>query len=210
MSGPTTLDFTLQEATDSFGYSCGVATDVPFEEADTVLGLTGDDASTLIALPFPFTLYGTTYTDARVCTNGWIELGTPASLCTFTNTAIPTTARPNGAIYAYWDDLFVDAEASVRTQLKGTAPNRRFVIEYRNVRYLGDTTRRIDVSIVLDESGQILTQTRNLANDGRERGNSATLGIENAAGNVALQFSFNQAVLGVEPAVNTITYRPPA
>jgi hypothetical protein len=210
VSGPATLDFTLADATDSFGYSCELTTDAAFEEADTVLALTGDDASTQIALPFPFTLYGTTYTDARVCTNGWIELGTTAALCTFTNTALPTTARPNGAVYGYWDDLFVDAEASVRTQLKGTAPNRRFVIEYRNVRYLGDTTRRIDVSIVLDESGRILTQTRNIANDGRERGDSATFGIENAAGNVALQFSFNTAVLGTEPAVNTITYRPPA
>ncbi len=210
VSGPTTLDFMLQDATDSFGYSCSVASDVPFEEADTVLALTGDDASTLITLPFPFTLYGTTYTDARVCTNGYIELGTPASLCTFTNAAIPTTARPNGAVYAYWDDLFVDDQASVRTQLKGTAPNRRFVIEFRNVRYLGDVTRRIDVSLVLDESGQVLTQTRNLADDGRERGNSATFGIENGAGNVALRFSFNEAVLGVEPGVNTITYRPPA
>ena len=208
VSGPSTLDFALQG--DSFGYTCDEATDVPFEEADTVLPLTGDDASTLITLPFAFTFYGTTYTDARVCTNGYIELGTPAAACTFTNTALPSTARPNGAIYAYWDDLFVDDPASVRTQLKGTAPNRRFVIEYRNVRYLGDTTRRIDVSLVLDENGEILTQTRNLANDGRERGNSATLGIENAAGDVALQFSFNTAVLGTEPAVNTITYRPPA
>ena len=210
VSGPTTLDFTLQALTDSFGYSCGVASDLPFEEADTVLALTGDDVSTLITLPFAFTLYGTAYTDARVCTNGYIELGTPASLCSLTNAAIPTTGRPNGAIYAYWDDLFVDADASIRTQLKGTAPNRRFVIEYRNVRYFGDTTRRIDVNLVLEENGQILTQTRNLANDGRERGDSATLGIENAAGDVALRFSFNQAALGVEPAVNSITYRPPA
>jgi hypothetical protein len=175
-----------------------------------VLALTGDDQSTLITLPFPFTLYGTTYTDARVCTNGYIELGTPDSLCAITNAAIPTTARPNGAIYSFWDDLFVDAQASVRTQLKGAAPNRRFVIEFRNVHFFGDTTRRIDFNLVLDESGRILTQTRNLANDGRERGNSATLGIENAAGDVALRFSFNQAVLGVEPAVNTITYQPPA
>ena len=211
LSRSTTVDFTLQPKSDSFGYSCRVASNVPFEEADTVVpSLTGDDVSTVITLPFAFTLYGTTYTDARVCTNGYIELGTPASLCSVTNAAIPTTGRPNGAIYAYWDDLFVDAQASVRTQLKGTAPNRRFVIEFRNVHYFQDTTRRIDVSLVLDESGQVLTQTRNLADDGRERGNSATVGIENAAGNVALRFSFNEAVLGAEPAVNTITYRPPA
>ena len=51
---------------------------------------------------------------------------------------------------------------------------------------------------------------RNRADDGRERGNSATLGIENATGTVGLQFSFNQAVLDVEPAVTSIRYRPPA
>jgi extracellular elastinolytic metalloproteinase len=210
VQGPTTVDFTLPPKSDSFGYTCRLTGDVPFDEADTVLALTGDDVSTLITLPFEFTLYGTTYTGARVCTNGYIELGAPASLCSVTNAAIPTTGRPNGAIYAYWDDLFVDPQASVRTQLKGTAPNRRFVIEYRNVHYFSDTTRRIDVSLVLHENGQVQTQTRNLADDGRERGNSATLGIENAAGNIALRFSFNEAVLGVEPGVNTITYQPPA
>ena len=63
---------------------------------------------------------------------------------------------------------------------------------------------------MLHENGQILTQSRNLADDGRERGNSATLGIENAAGTVALRYSFNQAVLDPEPAVTSIRYRPPA
>jgi hypothetical protein len=210
VQGPTTADFTLPPRSDSFGYTCRLTGDVPFEEADTVLALTGDDVSTVIPLPFAFTLYGMVYTDARVCTNGYIELGTPASLCSVTNAAIPTTGRPNGAIYAYWDDLFVDAQASVRTQLKGTAPNRRFVIEYRNVHYFADTTRRVDVSLVLHENGQVQTQTRNLADDGRERGNSATLGIENGTGTDALRFSFNEAVLGVEPGVNTIRYLPPA
>jgi hypothetical protein len=104
----------------------------------------------------------------------------------------------------------VDASASVRSQLLGSAPNRRFVIEWRNVHVFGDTTRRVDVSIVLHENGEILTQARNLADDGRERGNSATLGIENATGTVALQFSFNQAALDPEPAVNSIRYLPPA
>jgi hypothetical protein len=98
----------------------------------------------------------------------------------------------------------------VRTELLGSAPNRRFVIEWRNVRYFNDNVRRIDVSLVLHENGQILTQSRNLAEDGRERGNSATLGIENATGTVALLYSFNQPVLDVEPAVNSIRYRPPA
>ena len=104
------------------------------------------------------------------------------------------TENPNAGIYAFWDDLFVDAAASVRTELLGSAPNRRFVIEWRNVHFFGDTTRRIDANVVLHENGRVVSQTRNLADDGRERGNSATIGIEDADGEVGIRF-------GVQPAV---------
>jgi extracellular elastinolytic metalloproteinase len=206
--GPTTLNFTLPPRTDAFGYSCSVET-TAFTEAANVLALTGDDAATAVPLPFPFRYYGQEYTTAFVSTNGHVNfLALSTSLA---NVALPATAAPNAAIYGFWDDLFVDSPtASVRTELLGTAPNRRFVVEWRNVRFFGDTTRRIDLNIVLHENGQILTQSRNRADDGRERGNSATLGIENATGTVALQFSFNQPVLDVEPAVTSIRYRPPA
>ena len=207
VQGPTTLNFTLPQRTDAFGYSCA-AEATPFTEAANVIPLTGDDASTAVPLPFPFRFYGQEYTTAFVSTNGTVNF--LALNTTFSNVSIPATGVPNAAIYAYWDDLFHDTSSSVRTELVGTAPNRRFVVEWRNVRFFGDTTRRIDFNVVLFENGQILTQSRNLADDGRELGNSATLGIENATGTVALQYSFNQPVLGVEPAVTSIRYRPPA
>ena len=75
------------------------------------------------------------------------------------------------------------------------APNRRFVIECRNVHFSGDTTRRVDFNVVLHENGEILTQYRNIADDGRERGNSATIGIESHTGTDALRFAFNQTLL---------------
>lgn len=184
------FDFALPLRADAFGYYCQV---VPPEyiEANTVIPLTGDDTSTQVALPFPFTLYGISYNTSWVATNGFMNfLGANASL---SNAAIPTTALPNGAIYPFWDDLYVDTSASVRTELLSN-PNR-FVIEWRNVRPFGDTTRRMDFEIVLYEGGQILTQYRNIANDGRERGNSATLGIENETGTIAFRYSFNTAVI---------------
>ena len=54
-----------------------------------------------------------------------------------------------------------------------------------------------------------MTQYRNLADDGRERGNSATIGIEDHTGTIALEFSMNEALLSLEPAVTSIVYRPP-
>jgi subtilisin family serine protease len=191
VDGNETLDFTLPRRSDSFGYFCQIQP-FSFIDANTVLPLTGDDASTAVTLPFPFTFYGQTHTTAHVSTNGFLNFLAPNA--TFGNSAIPSTFAPNGAIYPFWDDLFVDGAASVRTELLGAAPNRQFVIEWRNVHFFADSTRRLRFEVVLFENGRILTQYTDIDNaDGRETGNSATLGIENQTGTVALQYSFNQS-----------------
>src|SRR5262245_33606029 len=205
VDGDETLDFGLVRRQDTFGYFCVLQTP-DYLEANTVLPLTGDDASTTVTLPFTFPYYGQNHTTANVSTNGNVNFVAPSTV--FTNVAIPTTAAPNGAIYPYWDDVFVDSSASVRTETLGTAPNRRFVIEWRNVRFVSETTKRVDFEVVLSENGQILTQYRNIAADGREQGNSATLGIENQAGTVAFQYSFNEAVIN-SPTFAVLYRLPP-
>jgi subtilisin family serine protease len=204
VDGNETLDFVLPQLSDSFGYFCVIQTP-NYLEAANVLPLTGDDSSTQVALPFPFTFYGQTHNTAFVTTNG--NLNFLALNSSFSNTSIPNTGAPNGAIYPFWDDMFVDASASVRTELLGVAPNRQFVIEWRNVHFFGDSSRRVDFEVVLRENGQILTQYRNIASDGREQGNSATLGIENQTGTIGLQFSFNQP--SIESPEFAVLYRLP-
>jgi hypothetical protein len=191
VSGSTTHDFTLPQRTDSFGYFCRVEA-ASYIEGDTALALSGDDSFTSVSLPFSFPLYGTNYGTAYVCTNGYLSfLG---GSCIFTNTGIPNSNIPNGAIYPYWDDLIIDGSSSMWTKTL-SSPNR-FVIEWRNARYFDDATRRVDIEVVLYENGQVLTQYRNIADDARERGSSATLGLENADGSVAFQYSFNEATIG--------------
>jgi hypothetical protein len=87
------------------------------------------------------------------------------------------------------------ANASVRTALLEDAPNRRFVIEWRNVYFFGDLTRRIRFEIILHENGQIVTQYTDVVNDGREQGSSATVGIENEGGTVGFQYALNEPVI---------------
>jgi len=192
VDGNETLDFALTQRSDSFGYFCRLEP-LNFIDANTVIPLTGDDAATQVSLPFPFTFYGQTYNSAYVATNGFLNF--LASSTAFSNSAIPSTATPNGAIYPFWDDLFVDSSASVRTELLGTAPARKFVIEWRNVRFFNDTTKRLRFEVVLQENGQILTQYTDIANDSHEQGDSATVGIENHTGTVALQYSNNEAAI---------------
>ena len=83
------------------------------------------------------------------------------------------------------------------------------MIEFRDVHFFQDTSRRIDFNIVLLENGEILTQYSNIADDERERGTSATPGIESESGTDALRFSFNERLLEVEPAVTSLRYTPP-
>jgi N-acetylneuraminic acid mutarotase len=195
VDGDETLDFALPQRHDNFGYFCQVVTP-SYIEGDTQLSLSGDDNSIQVNLPFAFDFYGQTYNTTYVCTNGHLTFLTTVGFCPFFNSSIPSAGTPNAAIYPFWDDLFLDASSTAWTKTIGSAPNRQFVIEWRNARFFGDLTRRIDVEVVLYENGRILTQYRNIAADSREQGNSATIGIENAAGNDALQYSFNEATIG--------------
>lgn len=193
------FDFTLATKEDAFGYRCRVES-TAFVNGSSALALSGDDAVAAVALPFPFTFYGTSYSTAFVTTNGFLSFA--GSSTAWSNTTIPTTTTPNAAIYPYWDDLFVDASAGIYTATLGSAPNRQFVIEWRNVRYFGDSGRRVGFEVILNESGDVQTMYRDIASgDGLEMGNSATVGIENAAGTVALQHSANEAVLSTGLAV---------
>jgi extracellular elastinolytic metalloproteinase len=210
VSRPTTLNFTMVPLVDAFGYRCAEET-AAFEEAATSINLVGDDAVRTITLPFPFTFYGQSYTRAHVVTNGYVELVGPAAadLNTWINGRVPDPARPNGAIYPFWDDFIADAASSIRAELKGTAPNQRFVIEYRNVHFWGSTERRIDFNVVLHENGEIVTQYRGVNADYVERGFTGTFGIENHDGTVALQYSFDVETLPPGADGFSIRYRPP-
>lgn len=196
LTATTTRNVTLPVRQDAFGHTCTTPT-LSFEEAATVLPISGDEGMGTVTLPFSFPFYGGSYTTVHICTNGIVSFAPiPCNTSAgWTNRPIPDVQAPNAAIYPYWDDLWVDASSSIRGEAKGSAPTRRYVIEFRNVRYFNDTTRRVDFSAVLHENGDVLMQYRNIAADGREQGNSATIGIENAAGTDALQYSFNEPVL---------------
>jgi hypothetical protein len=99
-----------------------------------------DDNSQIVAMPFAFTFYSHPYSSINISTNGMASFESP--MYTFGNNfPIPTgTIQPNNFIAPLWDDLWDDpARVAVgftmttKTETRGTAPNRRFIIEYNNV-----------------------------------------------------------------------------
>ena len=128
-------------------------------------------------------------------TNGFIAFN--GGGLEYADTSIPDAATPNGALYADWDDFVVDADASVRTALIGTAPERRFVVEWHDVLHL-EQEGRMSFEVVFDEaSGAVVFQYSGIDETGHpfEVGQFATIGIENATGDDAFQFSHRSPVL---------------
>ncbi|MEV0675319.1 carboxypeptidase-like regulatory domain-containing protein [Actinosynnema sp. NPDC050436] len=160
--------------------------------------LTGDNDARSLQLPFPLTFYGTTYRYALHEVDGFL---------TFVNAGypqppkqIPSPNRPNAAVYAFWDDFVVDDQAGVWTGADGVAPNRRYIVEWRNVTLKSVPGSRLSAELVFGENGVILLQYRGL-DQAAERCATAPVGIENPEGTSAVVWSDHQDRLSDSAAV---------
>jgi len=152
-------------------------------------GINGDDQNRgPFALGFDFPYYGTNYNSMRVCSNGWISpTGTGT---TFTNTALPNTALPNATIAPFWDDL-LPAPTRGKVWFRTDPSMGRAIFEWKKVPRFSSPADTLTFQVILCKDGSI--QYNYLRLNGVT--NSATVGIENAAGTVGLQVAFNAAYL---------------
>jgi hypothetical protein len=135
---------------DRYGYLAFENTDTGYPEAPTyswieidpsqggggtqvVLNDTGDgmDAKVLVDLPFPFRYYGEEYSQATICSNGWISMG-PSFSVAYRNWTIPGAGGPDAMLAVFWDDLYVDA--SSRVFQKYDSANHRWIVEWKQMR----------------------------------------------------------------------------
>ncbi|WP_405699843.1 S8 family serine peptidase [Streptomyces sp. NBC_00069] len=196
VAGDTTVAVTLPERTDGYGYGCSTAGGRPYATGDRQLALTGDNTTERVDLPFPVPLYGTTYGQAWIGTNGTVSFG--GNNTGDINGDIPSTATPNAALYPFWDDLVVGAAGSgsgVFTGVTGTAPHRTYVIEWREVSHWSAQTDKFSFSAAIGEDGTVAYTYKGTGGTGIKGGSTATVGVENAAGTDAFKYSFNQAVI---------------
>jgi hypothetical protein len=158
--------------------------------------ITGDDQVKTISLPFTFNFGGTNYTSIKISSNGNLHFGTASSA--YSNTCLPNSANPNALIAPFWDDLNPSAGGAIYTATAGVSPNRIFVVEWRDVRAYNAGTNGVTFSVQLVESSNhiwLLYQDTIFGASTVDNGRSATVGLENAAGNAANQYSCNSAVV---------------
>ncbi|MGV9316874.1 S8 family serine peptidase [Streptomyces sp. NPDC003691] len=194
VAGDTTTTVTLPDRTDTFGYACATG-DRTYQSGTRQLALTGDSTTERIELPFPVPLYGKNYSVAYAGTNGTLSFGGPHT--SDSNGSLPSAGTPNAALYPFWDDLLLTGEpdSGVHTAVTGTAPNRAYVVEWRNVVHWSAQADKFSFSAVIGEDGRVTYHYKGTTGTGLRGGSSATVGVENATGTDAFLYSFNSAGL---------------
>ncbi len=95
----------------------------------------GDDGEQQITLPFPITMFATTYDHAVIGANGYVlfynTTGATPSL-TATNSPLPALGPPG--LFPFLDDLGYDADGGVCVSSSGTTPNRLWRVTWKNAK----------------------------------------------------------------------------
>lgn len=117
-------------------------------------GPSGDNAQTDVNLGFSFTYLGTSYSQVRISTNGWLSLNLSGDVSTsHDNTLLFSTSTPAVALAPWWDDLSADANSSIVYITEGTAPERVFTAEWKNIlAYNTGATARLNFQVKLYET----------------------------------------------------------
>jgi subtilisin family serine protease len=200
----TVLDVSLPDRVDAFGYACGAAGG-SFVSGTELMPLTGDDRTAPVTLPFRVPLYGKSYRQAWVSTNG--VLGFDTASTSRANTALPNTANPDLALFPFWDDLYVEADSGIYTAVTGAQPHRTFVVEWRNVALFADRSMRLTFSAAISEDGSITYRYADVHGTGAETGTGATIGLENVDGTVGFEYSYNARAVADGTAIAFRTTR---
>jgi len=150
-----TVDFVLPIGTaatddptgpDSYGYYAFDNTDAGYPLAPTYawveidpnhggpgtsVGLTdfggSQDDSRTVQLPFPFIYYGQAFTQATICSNGWMSMGY-TYVTNWNNWSIPGAGAPPYLIAPMWDDLYQQGTNQVYQWYDSA--NHRYIVQW--------------------------------------------------------------------------------
>ncbi len=206
-NGGTDLNYSITQedrsygGPDSYGYSWKDSDEPDGPEYSwrdisglgTLVSFTHNDYATdLMPIGFTFNYYGTDYTQYRISPNGWIGFGDDWT--DYHNYELPRVDAPKPALFGFWDDL--DPLQGGVVYYYGDSDS--LIVLFDNViHYPGYWNGTYDFQMILYANGRILFQYRTVSGDL----DTSTIGIQNEAGTVGLQVSYNDSYLHNELAI---------
>jgi subtilisin family serine protease len=164
-------------------------------EAITGSSLNASDESIhTVITPFPirFNNSPTPFSKIYVGSNGTISFSTSINPG-HDNKMLPTTTA-NNLVAAYWDDLNpIESNANIFIATTGSVPNRKFIVEWRNVKQVNSTGVGTFQTVFFEQNSHIQINYADTDFSGPYNyGLSATIGIQTSPSE-ASQYSYNQA-----------------
>jgi hypothetical protein len=176
---------------------------VDISRTGTRLTLTDDQVSAPIPLGFPFEFFGRPQSQVSVSANGFLTFADvpPASSgCLCQPRSLPDARVPNGLVAGLWKDLNPGLGGSVVYQTLGTAPSRRFVVEFSGVPDFLNAAVKSTFEVILSEtSNEIVVQYPQGVTDP-----TAAEGLEDTDGT----FGLTWPVASFAPAPAAVRYSP--
>jgi len=175
-----------QTAASNYCFVAVVGTYAPLTGAtNTSLSSVDDDViSNSVALPFSFVFAGTSYSQIKVCSNGWLTFGATTNTHYSNTSANASTINP--ILMPLWDDL--RNTVTPRYLVSGVSPNRIFKLEWSQQKW--NYTSNSDVisfQVWLYESSNIVEYIYKngispiVNGNGSNYSGGATIGIFDAA-----------------------------
>lgn len=154
------------------------------------------DYTLTVNLPFNFKYYGTNYNTLRISTDGWIAPGSGSQLNPINN-VLPFNDNVSCMIAPFWSDLLHAEALAGEILYYNDAANHRFIVEWDSIGHNlapVEENREIFQVILWDPAfhptpsgdGKIIFQYKVV-----EATEILTIGIENQAQNVGLQYVYN-------------------
>ena len=167
---------------------------------------TNDASGESIQLGFDFPFYGETYNECIINPNGWIGFGDDNT--EWDNSSVPSTSAPRASIMGFWDDLNPSNDNCTNScsgNVYYHTNEDRMVIWFDNVSHWPNyfDNSIYSFQIVIYATGEININYGTMIGDV----NSATVGIQNAAGNSGLQMAYNSSY--VHEDLTTIIKKAP-
>jgi hypothetical protein len=167
-----------------------------------------DDCVNSVTLPFPFTLYGETYSSANLSSNGNIQFVTASG--NHINACFPAPSL-SASLLPNWTDLVTDCTGcGIYTSLSGTEPNRIFNIEWRAGYFKGGGSANFEARLY--EGTGVFDFVYGHMDD---PGTSSTVGAQNEGASAYARYScnaggLNQGLLvrGIPQLCGTATSTP--
>jgi hypothetical protein len=179
----------------------------------TLSGLSDqDDGTASVPIGFSFTFYGVNYAAVTLSANGNLQFTTSDD--DGTNTGLPTADIDGPAIFPFWDDLTPEFCGDIYYEPRGTAPERRFIVQWEEVCHFQDPNDvgcGVTFQVILYEAtDEILMQYSDTAfscteDHTADNGASASIGIQQNS-TVGLSYSVDSP--GITAGLAVCFYPP--